>query len=104
MSSFTRSGSHIVIIPLTDDSCVYMFSFKEVVLILLSFLSRVTAVYICSHLKEVVLIFLSFLLLMTAVYICSILHEVVLLLLSFLSLITGVYMFLFWQLSGKESK
>ena len=32
---FIRSGSHIVIIPLTDGSCVYMFSFKEVVLILL---------------------------------------------------------------------
>jgi hypothetical protein len=25
--SFIGSGSHIVIIPLTDDSCVYMFSF-----------------------------------------------------------------------------
>ena len=24
---FIGSGSHIVIIPLTDDSCVYMFSF-----------------------------------------------------------------------------
>ena len=24
---FTGSGSDIVIIPLTDDSCVYMFSF-----------------------------------------------------------------------------
>ena len=104
MLSFTGSGSDIVIIPLTDDSCVYMSSFKEVALILLSFLSLMAVVYICSHLKEVVLILLSFLLLMTAVYICSILHEVVLLLLSFLSLITGVYMFLFWQLSGKDSK
>jgi hypothetical protein len=27
MFSFTGSGFHIVIIPLTDDSCVYMFSF-----------------------------------------------------------------------------
>jgi hypothetical protein len=27
MFSFTRSGSHSVIIPLTDGSCVYMFSF-----------------------------------------------------------------------------
>jgi uncharacterized protein YihD (DUF1040 family) len=27
MFSFTGSGSHIVIIHLTDDSCVYMFSF-----------------------------------------------------------------------------
>jgi hypothetical protein len=27
MFSFTGSGSHIVIIPLTDDSCVYMLSF-----------------------------------------------------------------------------
>ena len=27
MFSFRGSGSHIVIIPLTDDSCVYMFSF-----------------------------------------------------------------------------
>jgi hypothetical protein len=26
MFSFIRSGSDIVIIPLTDDSCVYMFS------------------------------------------------------------------------------
>jgi hypothetical protein len=25
--SFTRSGSHIGIIPLTDASCVYMLSF-----------------------------------------------------------------------------
>jgi hypothetical protein len=27
MFSFTRSGSDIVIIPLSDDNCVYMFSF-----------------------------------------------------------------------------
>jgi hypothetical protein len=27
MCSFTGSGSDIVIIPLTDDTCVYMFSF-----------------------------------------------------------------------------
>jgi hypothetical protein len=27
MFSFTRSGSDIVIIPLIDGSCVYMFSF-----------------------------------------------------------------------------
>jgi hypothetical protein len=27
MFSFTRSGSHIGIIPLTDGSCVYMLSF-----------------------------------------------------------------------------
>jgi hypothetical protein len=27
--SFTGSGSDNVIIPLTDDSCVYMFSFTE---------------------------------------------------------------------------
>jgi hypothetical protein len=27
MFSVTGSGSHIVIIPLTDDSCAYMFSF-----------------------------------------------------------------------------
>ena len=27
MLSFTESGSHIVIIPLTDDSCLYMLSF-----------------------------------------------------------------------------
>jgi hypothetical protein len=27
MFSFKRSGSDIVIIPLTDDSCVYMFYF-----------------------------------------------------------------------------
>jgi hypothetical protein len=27
MFSFTGSGSDIVIIPLTDGSCVYMFSF-----------------------------------------------------------------------------
>jgi len=27
MFSFTGSASHIVIIPLTDESCVYMFSF-----------------------------------------------------------------------------
>jgi hypothetical protein len=27
MFSFTRSGSGIVIIPLTDVSCVYMFYF-----------------------------------------------------------------------------
>jgi hypothetical protein len=26
-SPFTGSGSDIVIIPLTDDTCVYMFSF-----------------------------------------------------------------------------
>ena len=26
MFSFTRSGSHIVIIPLMDDICVYMLS------------------------------------------------------------------------------
>ena len=26
---FTGSGSDIVIIPLTDDSCVYMFSFTR---------------------------------------------------------------------------
>ena len=81
MFSFTRSGSDIVIIPLPDDSCVYMFSFKEVVLILLSFLSLMTAVYICSLLQEVVLILLSFLSLMTTVYICSLLQEVVLILL-----------------------
>jgi hypothetical protein len=71
MLSFTRSGSGIVIIPLTDDSCVYMLSFTEVVLILLSFLSLMTAVYICSLLQEVVLILLSFLALMTAVYLFS---------------------------------
>ena len=29
MFSFPGSGSHIVIIPLTDGSCVYMFSFTE---------------------------------------------------------------------------
>jgi hypothetical protein len=40
------------------------------VLILLSFLSLMTAVYICSLLLEVVLILLAFLSLMTAVYIC----------------------------------
>jgi hypothetical protein len=33
-SHFTGSGSDIVIILLTDDSCVYMFTFKDVVLIL----------------------------------------------------------------------
>ena len=27
MFTFTGSGSHIVIIPLSDDSCVYMLSF-----------------------------------------------------------------------------
>jgi hypothetical protein len=27
MFSFIGSGSDIIIIPLTDDSCVYMFSF-----------------------------------------------------------------------------
>jgi hypothetical protein len=54
-SHFTGSGSDIVIIPLTNDSYLYMFSFKEVVLILLSFLSLMTAVYICSLLQEVVL-------------------------------------------------
>jgi hypothetical protein len=27
--SFIGSGSHIVIIPLTDDRCVYMFSYKK---------------------------------------------------------------------------
>ena len=32
---FIRSDSDIVIIALIDGSCVYMFSFKEVVLILL---------------------------------------------------------------------
>ena len=58
MLSFTGSGSDIVIIPLTDDSCVYMFSFNEVVLILLSFLSLMVAVYICSLLQEVILILL----------------------------------------------
>ena len=82
-SPFTGSGSDIVIIPLTDDSCVYMCSFKDVVLILLSFLSLMIAVYICSLLQEVVLILLSFLSLMTAVYICSLLQEVILILLSF---------------------
>jgi hypothetical protein len=91
MFSFIGSGSHIVIIPLTDGSCVYMFSFKEVVLILLSFLSLMAAVYICSLLQEVVLILLSFLSLMVAVYICYLLQEVVLILLSFLSLMTPVY-------------
>jgi hypothetical protein len=35
MFSFTGSGSHIVIIPLTDDSCVCSL-LQEVVLILLS--------------------------------------------------------------------
>jgi hypothetical protein len=39
----------------------------------------------------VVLIFLSFLLLMAAVYICSLLLEVILILLSFLSLMTAVH-------------
>jgi hypothetical protein len=90
---FTGSDSDNVIIPLTDGSCVYMFSFKEVVLILLSFLSLMTAVYICSLLQEVGLILLSFLSLMAAVYICSLLQEVVLILLSFLSLMVAVYLF-----------
>ena len=31
-------------------------------------------------------------------------QEVVLILISFLSLMAAVYMFLFWQLSGKDSK
>ena len=52
MFSFYRSDSDIVIIPLTHGSCVYMFSFKEVVLILLSFLSLMAAVYICSLPQE----------------------------------------------------
>ena len=81
MLSFTGSGSDIVINLLPDDSCVYMFSFKEVILILLSLLSLMTAVYICSLLQEVVLILFSFLSLMAAVYICSLLQEVVLILL-----------------------
>ena len=67
----TGSDSDIIFIPLTHGSSVYMFSFKEVVLILLSFLSLMAAVYICSLLREVFLILLSFLPLMTAVYICS---------------------------------
>ena len=71
MFSFTRSGSDIVIIPLPDDSCLYVFSFKEVVLILLSFLSLMTAVYICSLLQEVVIILLSFPSLMVALYMFS---------------------------------
>ena len=66
----TGSDSDIIFIPLTHGSSVYMFSFKEVVLILLSFLSLMAAVYICSLLQEVVLILLSFLSLMVAVYTC----------------------------------
>jgi hypothetical protein len=42
---------------------------------LLSFLSQMTAVYICYLLQEVVLILLSFLSLMTAVYICYLLRK-----------------------------
>jgi hypothetical protein len=40
MCSFTGSGSDIAIIPLTDDSCVYIFSFtgsgSHIVIILLT--------------------------------------------------------------------
>jgi hypothetical protein len=47
-----RIGSDIVFILLTDDSCVYICALlQEVVLILLSFLSLMTAVYTCSLLR-----------------------------------------------------
>ena len=69
--SFIGSGSHIVIIPLTDDSCVYMFSFTRSDSHIVIFLSLMVAMYICSRLPEVIFILLSFLSLMTSVYICS---------------------------------
>ena len=49
MFSFTGSSSHIVIIPLTDGSCVsVLFYRKWLVLILLSFLPLMTVVYMIS--------------------------------------------------------
>jgi hypothetical protein len=52
-SPFTGSGSDIVIIPLTDDSCVYMFSFtgsgSDIVIIPLT---DVSCVYMFSFTRS----------------------------------------------------
>jgi subtilase family serine protease len=112
MFSFTGSGSDIVFIPLTDVSCVYMFSLtgsgEHIYTAVISEknnnnirttsckrehtqLSSVRGMITISEpllVKEN--IYTQLFSLMTAVYICSLLQEVVLILLSFLLLMTAV--------------